>query len=162
MKSGDPCDVLHCDGIMRTSQTHRMGNGDGKKYLRCPRCGATGIKVLEAKVVTNQPRRDDVEPMLLDVRGAGQAAGMTPKEILMAAGRGDFPAPMFVAGRARWNAAQLEAWIANGCPRGERMNDADFSKLLTSFIDVIRGAVGLPVAESIFATGQSGAVWSEG
>jgi excisionase family DNA binding protein len=58
-------------------------------------------------------------PLLVDIRGAAAAWGISARSFRRLVARGKAPAPVRLGRLVRWRAADLEAWIAemNAAPR---------------------------------------------
>jgi predicted DNA-binding transcriptional regulator AlpA len=57
------------------------------------------------------------EAKLIDVKAAAKRCGIAPRTLLRLADSGRAPWGLKIGGLRRWNVAELDAWIANGCPR---------------------------------------------
>lgn len=55
-------------------------------------------------------------PVLLDVRAVATLLGCSPRHVYRLADGGRMPAPVHVGALVRWRRADIDQWIANGCP----------------------------------------------
>lgn len=58
----------------------------------------------------------DSEPRLIDVKAAAKRCGIAPRTLLRLADSGRAPWGLKIGGLRRWNVAELDQWIADGCP----------------------------------------------
>jgi excisionase family DNA binding protein len=64
---------------------------------------------------------DSAAPVLLDVRAVAALLDCSARHVYRLADSGRMPAPVRVGALVRWRRADLDAWLAAGCPstRGE-------------------------------------------
>ncbi len=55
------------------------------------------------------------QPQLIDVKTVATMLACSWRNVYRLADRGAMPRPVKVGKLVRWNKAELEAWIANGC-----------------------------------------------
>ena len=68
--------------------------------------------------------RSDVAAELLDVKAvASLLGGCSTRHVIRLADAGRMPRPIKLGALIRWRRAELEAWIAAGCP-GQRLGGA--------------------------------------
>jgi excisionase family DNA binding protein len=53
---------------------------------------------------------------LLDVRAVAVTLGCSPRHVYRLADGGRMPAPLRLGALVRWRRADLDAWLAAGCP----------------------------------------------
>lgn len=56
-------------------------------------------------------------PTLLDVRAVALMLGCSPRHVYRMCDAGKMPVPVRVGALVRWRRAELESWIADGCPQ---------------------------------------------
>jgi excisionase family DNA binding protein len=61
-----------------------------------------------------------VEAALLDVRAVAALLDCSPRHVYRLADAGRMPAPVRVGALVRWRRADLDAWLAAGCPSTRR------------------------------------------
>lgn len=54
--------------------------------------------------------------LLLDVRAVAAALGCSSRNVYRLADAGKMPRPIKLGTLVRWRAAEIEIWIADGCP----------------------------------------------
>jgi excisionase family DNA binding protein len=55
-------------------------------------------------------------PALLDVRAAAALLGCSPRHVYRLADAGRMPPPVRLGALVRWRRADLDVWLAEGCP----------------------------------------------
>jgi excisionase family DNA binding protein len=60
------------------------------------------------------------EPLLLDVKAVAALLGCSSRNVYRLADAGKMPRPLKVGTLVRWRRADIETWIANGCPATPR------------------------------------------
>jgi excisionase family DNA binding protein len=63
------------------------------------------------------PPADAPAAQLLDVRAVAQLLNCSPRHVYRLADAGRLPAPLRLGALVRWRRADLDAWLAQGCPR---------------------------------------------
>lgn len=58
-------------------------------------------------------------PLLLDAQAAAAALAISIRTLRAWDSSGRLPAPRRIGRMTRWDAAELRAWVAAGCPRRE-------------------------------------------
>ena len=71
------------------------------------------VPTLDAATLT-APARDPAA--LLDVRAVAALLGCSPRHVYRLADGGRMPAPLRIGALVRWRRADLDAWLAAGCP----------------------------------------------
>ena len=67
--------------------------------------------------ITLTPAPDAPAPALLDVRAVAAILACSPRSCYRMADAGLMPRPRRLGGLVRWSRAEIEAWIADGCPK---------------------------------------------
>ena len=57
---------------------------------------------------------------MLDSKGVAAMLGCSPRHAVRMADTGRMPRPVKLGALTRWRRSEIEAWIANGCPRVRR------------------------------------------
>lgn len=60
--------------------------------------------------------QDQREALLLDVRAVAALLGCSTRHVYRLADAGRMPAPVKLGALVRWSAAEIAAWIGEGCP----------------------------------------------
>jgi prophage regulatory protein len=61
-----------------------------------------------------------IAPYLLNVKQTGTMSGLSWRNVIRQVDAGHFPPPVRIGGSVRWRKADIEAWIAAGCPNIRR------------------------------------------
>jgi len=61
-----------------------------------------------------------VEAALLDVRAVAALLDCSPRHVYRLADAGRMPAALHVGALVRWRRADIDAWLAAGCPANRR------------------------------------------
>lgn len=62
--------------------------------------------------------------LLVDIRGLAALLSRSVASLERDQAAGRVPAPVYVGGSKRWRRAEVEAWVAAGCPRRDRWEAA--------------------------------------
>jgi excisionase family DNA binding protein len=60
--------------------------------------------------------RRDVKPLLLTVEDVAALLYCSTKHVIRLFQAGEFPKPVMLGKRRRWRRADIEQWVADGCP----------------------------------------------
>jgi excisionase family DNA binding protein len=55
-------------------------------------------------------------PVLIDVRAVAELLGCSDRHVYRLADNGRMPKPRKLGALCRWSRAEIDAWIADGCP----------------------------------------------
>jgi excisionase family DNA binding protein len=55
-------------------------------------------------------------PVLIDVRAVAELLGCSDRHVYRLADNGRMPKPRKLGALCRWSRAEIDAWIAGGCP----------------------------------------------
>jgi predicted DNA-binding transcriptional regulator AlpA len=72
------------------------------------------VSTLDTATLT-APVRNALSPRLLDAAQVGQRLGCSARHVIRLADRGAMPAGLKIGHLRRWDAVQLDEWIASGC-----------------------------------------------
>jgi excisionase family DNA binding protein len=63
----------------------------------------------------------EVSAKLLDVQAVAEMLGCSTRHVYRLSDAGRMPAPVKLGALVRWNRAEIEAWISQGCPPARSM-----------------------------------------
>jgi len=63
-----------------------------------------------------EPKAADGKPLLLRVGELAQLLGISERTVFRMQSAGKLPAPVRLTGAVRWRFAEIEKWVAAGCP----------------------------------------------
>jgi len=59
----------------------------------------------------------DAAPLLLTVSQVGRLLQLSPRSVWRLLSAGEFIEPVRLGGSVRWRRAEVDRWVAEGCPR---------------------------------------------
>ena len=69
-------------------------------------------------------RPESAAPAMLDVQGVAEMLACSARHVYRMADAGKMPGPVRLGASVRWQRAELEKWIADGCPPVRRVGRA--------------------------------------